>query len=111
MDCLKSKKFPLLEIIHHPITKDYKFELNQMEVLCIDCQDIDGIHSENAKKGSTTIKKNTPSFNSLKDIASDFGVKKENINVINNGLDIDIFIPYKKLKEIQQNLSLLQVLM
>ena len=40
----------------------------------------------------------TPSINSLKDIASDFGVKKENINVINNGLDIDIFIPYNEVK-------------
>jgi glycosyltransferase involved in cell wall biosynthesis len=40
----------------------------------------------------------TPSINSLKDIASDFNVSKENINVINNGLDIDIFIPYKEIK-------------
>ena len=40
----------------------------------------------------------TPSMNSLKDIASDFNVSKKNINVINNGLDIDIFIPYKEIE-------------
>jgi glycosyltransferase involved in cell wall biosynthesis len=40
----------------------------------------------------------TPSINSRKDISSDFNVNKKNINVINNGLDIDIFIPYKEIK-------------
>ena len=40
----------------------------------------------------------TPSINSLNDIASDFNVSKKNINVINNGLDIDIFIPYKEIE-------------
>jgi glycosyltransferase involved in cell wall biosynthesis len=40
----------------------------------------------------------TPSINSLKDIESDFNVNKKNIYVINNGLDIDIFIPYKEIK-------------
>jgi glycosyltransferase involved in cell wall biosynthesis len=40
----------------------------------------------------------TPSINSLNDIAGDFNVSKKNINVINNGLDIDIFIPYKEIE-------------
>ena len=40
----------------------------------------------------------TPSKNSLRDIVEDFGANKENIKVINNGLDIDIFIPYKEIK-------------
>jgi glycosyltransferase involved in cell wall biosynthesis len=40
----------------------------------------------------------TPSTNSLNDIASEFNVNKKNINVINNGLDIDIFIPYKEIE-------------
>jgi glycosyltransferase involved in cell wall biosynthesis len=40
----------------------------------------------------------TPSINSFNDIASEFNVNKKNINVINNGLDIDIFIPYKEIE-------------
>ena len=40
----------------------------------------------------------TPSKSSLRDIVEDFGANKENIKVINNGLDIDIFIPYKEIK-------------
>jgi glycosyltransferase involved in cell wall biosynthesis len=47
-----------------------------------------------AKKLNTIV---TPSLNSLKDISVDFNVNKDNITVINNGLDIDIFIPYPEI--------------
>jgi len=38
------KRFPLIEIIHHPISKDYKLNMKQLVVFCINFQDIDGIH-------------------------------------------------------------------
>ena len=94
------KKFPLLEIIHHPITKDYKFELQSNRSFMYRLSrhrwySFLKMQKRVAPQLKTIV---TPSMNSLKDIASDFSVKKENINVINNGLDIDIFIPYNEVK-------------
>jgi glycosyltransferase involved in cell wall biosynthesis len=94
------KKFPLLEIIHHPITKDYKFELQSNSGFMYRLSrhrwySFLKMQKKVAPQLKTIV---TPSINSLKDIASDFNVSKENINVINNGLDIDIFIPYKEIK-------------
>jgi glycosyltransferase involved in cell wall biosynthesis len=94
------KKFPLIEIIHHPITKDYKFELQSS------CSFIYRLSRHRwysflkmQKRVAPQLKTIvTPSINSLKDIESDFNVNKKNIYVINNGLDIDIFIPYKEIK-------------
>ena len=94
------KRFPLIEIIHHPITKDYKFELQSSRSFMYRLSRHRWYSFlKMQKKVAPQLKKIvTPSFNSLKDIASDFSVKKENINVINNGLDIDIFIPYNEIK-------------
>ena len=94
------KKFPLIEVIHHPITKDYKFELQSSSSFMYKLSRHRWYSFlKMQKKVAPQLKKIvTPSFNSLKDIASDFSVKKENINVINNGLDIDIFIPCKEIK-------------
>jgi glycosyltransferase involved in cell wall biosynthesis len=94
------KKFPLIEIIHHPITKDYKFELQSNSGFMYRLSrhrwySFLKMQKRVAPQLKTIV---TPSINSLKDIASDFNVNKENINVINNGLDIDIFIPYKEIK-------------
>ena len=94
------KKFPLIEIIHHPITKDYKFELQSSSSFMYRLSrhrwySFLKMQKRVAPQLKTIV---TPSINSLKDIASDFNVNKKNINVINNGLDIDIFIPYKEIK-------------
>ncbi len=94
------KKFPLLEIIHHPITKDYKFELESNSGFMYRLSrhrwySFLKMQKRVAPQLKTIV---TPSMNSLKDIASDFNVNKEIINVINNGLDIDIFIPYKEIE-------------
>jgi len=94
------KKFPLIEIIHHPITKDYKFELQSSSSFMYKLSrhrwySFLKMQKRVAPQLKTIV---TPSINSLKDIASDFNVNKKNINVINNGLDIDIFIPYKEIK-------------
>ena len=94
------KKFPLIEIIHHPITKDYKFELQSNSSLIYRLSRHRWYSFlKMQKRVAPQLKKIvTPSINSQKDIAIDFNVNKENINVINNGLDIDIFIPYKEIK-------------
>jgi len=94
------KKFPLIEIIHHPITKDYKFELQSNNGFMYRLSrhrwySFLKMQKRVAPKLKTIV---TPSINSLEDIAIDFNVNKENIKVINNGLDIDIFIPYKEIK-------------
>lgn len=94
------KKFPLIEIIHHPITKDYKFELQSSSSFMYRLSrhrwySFLKMQKRVAPQLKTIV---TPSINSLKDIASDFNVNKKNINVINNGLDIDIFIPFKEIK-------------
>ena len=94
------KKFPLIEIIHHPITKDYKFELQSSNSFMYRLSrhrwySFLKMQQKVAPQLKTIV---TPSINSLRDITSDFNVNKKNINVINNGLDIDIFIPYKEIK-------------
>ncbi len=100
------KKLPLLEIIHHPITKDYKFELQSSSSFMYRLSrhrwySFLKMH----KKVAPQLKKIvTPSINSLKDIVNDFNVNKENITVINNGLDIDVFIPFKEIKRNQTKL-------
>jgi glycosyltransferase involved in cell wall biosynthesis len=94
------KKFPLIEIIHHPITKDYKFELQSNSGFMYRLSrhrwySFLKMQKRVAPQLKTIV---TPSINSLKDIEIDFNVNKQNINVINNGLDIDIFIPYKEIR-------------
>jgi len=94
------KRFPLIEIIHHPISKDYKFEY---ETASSFLYKLSRNRWYSFLKMQKKVAKNinnivTPSKNSKKDIVVDFGVNQKNINVINNGLDINIFIPYKNIK-------------
>jgi len=94
------KRFPLIEIIHHPITKDYQYELKSSDKFLYRLSrhrwySFLKMQKRVAKKLNTIV---TPSLNSLKDISVDFNVNKDNITVINNGLDIDIFIPYPEIK-------------
>ena len=94
------KRFPLIEIIHHPISKDFKFELESANSFLYK---LSRYRWYSFLKMQKKVAKNinriiTPSKNSLRDIVVDFGSNKENIKVINNGLDIDIFTPYKEIK-------------
>ena len=100
------KKLPLIEIIHHPITKDYKFELQSSSSFMYRLSRHRWYSFLKMQKRVAPQLKRivTPSINSLRDIARDFNVNKKNINVINNGLDIDIFIPYKEIKRNQTKL-------
>ena len=87
------KQFPLIEIIHHPITKDLKFELSQSNKF---------LYQVSRKRWHSFLKMQkrvapklnkiiTVSHNSKKDIVNDFKVADKNISVINNGLDTTIF--------------------
>ena len=87
------KQFPLIEIIHHPITKDLKFELSQSNKF---------LYQVSRKRWHSFLKMQkrvapklnkiiTVSHNSKKDIVNDFKVADKNISVINNGLDTNIF--------------------
>jgi len=94
------KRLPFIEIIHHPISKDYKFELETASSFLYKLSrhrwySFLKMQKRVAKDINNII---TPSKNSLKDISVDFNVNQKNINVINNGLDIDTFIPYKNIK-------------
>ena len=89
------KTLPVLEIIHHPITKDYKYDLEFSKGI------IQKISKwrwfsflKMQKKVAPKLKAiSTPSFNSKKDIAIDFNVSSKNIVVIPNGIDFQKFSP------------------
>jgi len=81
------KQFPLIEIIHHPITKDLEFELSQNNKFLYQLSR-KRWHSflKMQKKVAPKLNKIiTPSYNSKKDIVNDFKVANENISL--KGLD------------------------
>ena len=94
------KTIPLIEIVHHPITKDYKYDIQFSR----------GIMQKLSKwrwfsflkmQKLVAPKLNmiaTPSHNSKKDIEKDFGVSSKNIFVIPNGIDHERFSPLKKIQ-------------
>ena len=96
------KKLPVLEIIHHPITKDYKYDLEFSKGI------IQKISKwrwfsflKMQKKVAPKLRAiSTPSFNSKKDIAKDFNVLSKNIFVIPNGIDFQKFSPKKNIPRI-----------
>ena len=93
------KLFPFIEIIHHPITKDFKYEMDQSNKLLYKFSryrwySFLKMQKKVAPKINNII---TPSINSLKDISKDFNCDPSRITVIQNGLDIDIFRPYKEI--------------
>ena len=94
------KRFPFIEVIHHPITMDLKHDLetNQKFLYKLSRKrwySFLNMQKKVAPKINSII---TPSNNSKKDIINDFKCLKENIEVINNGLDTNIFKPRKDIK-------------
>ena len=96
------KNIPLIEIIHHPITKDYRYDIQFSKGI------IQKISKwrwfsflKMQKRVSQELKViSTPSHNSKKDIAKDFGVLEKNISVIPNGIDHASFIPMQDIKRV-----------
>ena len=89
------KRFPFIEIIHHPITFDYKYELASSKKIKYRISRYRWYSFlKMQKKVAPNIKRIiTPSKSSRKGIVSEFKCNKENITVINNGLDTDEFSP------------------
>ena len=89
------KRFPLIEIIHHPITFDYKFELASSNKIRYKISRylwyrFLKMQIKVAPKLTTII---TPSKSSKKGIIEEFKCDKNSIFVVNNGLDTNEFSP------------------
>ncbi|MDC0207922.1 glycosyltransferase family 4 protein, partial [Pseudomonadota bacterium] len=89
------KNLPVLEIIHHPITKDYKYDVEFSKGII---QKISKWRWYSflrmQKKVAPKLKAiSTPSLNSKNDIAKDLNVSSRKISVIPNGIDFEVFAP------------------
>ena len=89
------KRFPLIEIIHHPITFDYKFELAASNKIRYKISrhlwyGFLKMQIKVAPKLETII---TVSKSSKNGIIKEFKCNKNKISVINNGLDTNEFSP------------------
>ena len=86
---------PLIEIMHHPISKDYYYDLKYAKGVL---QRISKIRWFSFLKMQKKVAKEinvvvTPSSNSKQDIHKDFKVAISRIKVIPNGIDFNTFCP------------------
>jgi glycosyltransferase involved in cell wall biosynthesis len=93
IDIQKSK--PLIEIMHHPISKDYYYDLKYAKGVLQRMSKIRWfsflkMQKKVAKKINVVV---TPSSNSKQDIHIDFKVPISRIKVIPNGIDFNTFCP------------------
>ena len=89
------KRLPLIEIIHHPITFDFRFELKATKKLRYKISryrwySFLKMQKKVAPKINRII---SPSHSSKKGIVQDFKCNPRNITVINNGIDTSEFKP------------------
>ena len=94
------KRLPFIEIIHHPITIDFKYELKSSKKIKYKISRYRWYSFlKMQKKVAPHLKKIiTPSNNSKKGIISEFKCMKDNITVINNGIDTEEFAPIKNIE-------------
>ena len=94
------KRFPFIEIIHHPITFDYKYELSSSKKIKYRISRHRWYSFlKMQKKVAPYIKRIiTPSKSSKQGIVDEFNCNKANITVINNGLDTNEFSPVNEVK-------------
>ena len=94
------KRFPFIEIIHHPITFDYKYDLaSSRKIKYRISRHRWYSFLKMQKKVAPYIKRIiTPSKSSKKGIVDEFNCNKANITVINNGLDTNEFSPVNEVK-------------
>ncbi len=94
------KRFPLVEIIHHPITFDFRFELASTKKIKYKISrylwySFLIMQKKVAPKLKTIV---TPSKSSKNGIVAEFNCKSSNITVINNGLDYEEFAPISNIE-------------
>tara|TARA_B100001121_G_scaffold2448_1_gene2269 strand:+ start:951 stop:2198 length:1248 start_codon:yes stop_codon:yes gene_type:complete len=89
------KRFPFIEIIHHPITFDFKFELASSKKIKYKISRYLWYSFLKMQKRVAPQIKNiiTPSQSSKNGIIAELKCKNSNITVINNGLDTQEFFP------------------
>ena len=91
---------PFIEVIHHPITKDLKHELETNKSFIYKLSRLRWYSFLKMQKQVAPKIKNiiTPSLSSKRDIAREFKVNEKNINVIHNAINTNIFRPYPHIK-------------
>ncbi len=89
------KRIPFIEIIHHPITIDYKYELKSSKKIKYKISRYRWYSFLKMQKKVAPIIKRiiTPSNSSRDGIIDEFKCNKLNISVISNGLDTNEFAP------------------
>tara|TARA_B100000575_G_scaffold1511_1_gene1144 strand:- start:834 stop:2084 length:1251 start_codon:yes stop_codon:yes gene_type:complete len=89
------KNNPFIEIIHHPITFDFKFELAASKKIKYKISRYRWYSFLRMQKKVAPKIKNiiTPSHSSKEGIIEEFNCFKDAVTVINNGLDTDEFSP------------------
>ena len=94
------KRFPFIEMIHHPITMDFKHEMKVSKKIKYKVSRYRWYSFlKMQKKVAPSIKRIiTPSESSKNGIIEDLNCKNTNITVINNGLDTDEFSPIEDIK-------------
>ena len=97
---------PLIEIIHHPITMDLKHELEANNNFIYKISRLRWYSFLKMQKKVAPLLKNiiTVSESSKRDISADFKVKPQNISVIHNAVDSNIFRPYPDIKRVPHRL-------
>jgi len=93
------KIFPLIEIIHHPISKDFEFELTLSNSFTykLSRHRWYSFLKMQKKVAPKLLKIITVSKNSKKDIQTDFKCLCKDISVIDNGIDTERFLPHKNI--------------
>ncbi len=91
---------PLIEVIHHPITKDLNHELATSKNIIYKISRYRWYSFLKMQKKVAPKLRNilTVSESSKRDIIADFKVSLNNISVINNAIDTSIFRPYPDVK-------------
>ncbi len=91
---------PLIEVIHHPITKDLNHELATSKNIIYKLSRYRWYSFLKMQKKVAPKLRNilTVSESSKRDIIADFKVSSNNISVINNAIDTSIFRPYPDVK-------------
>ena len=93
------KNNPFIEIIHHPITFDFKFELAASEKIKYKISRYRWYSFLKMQKKVAPKIKNiiTPSHSAKKGIIEEFNCYEDAVTVINNGLDTDEFSPIESI--------------
>ena len=97
---------PLIEVIHHPITMDLKHDLETNNNFIYKISRFRWYSFLKMQKKVAPLLKNivTVSRSSKRDIITDFKVKSENISVIHNAVDSNIFRPYPEIERMPHRL-------